>query len=91
MPSPLPFPASGVPLVGQPVHVLGYTVLVMAHCQCGKALPMQLMAQATVQGLAGVAAGCAACGTIYAVQGVQLIDGQLQFTLAMQRPQTVSS
>lgn len=88
MPHPLAFP-SHVPLVGQPIKVLGYTAVVSVQCQCGAAVSMQLMVQANEYGLAGIPAGCGACRTVYQVQGAQAgPDGSIVFALAMQRPPT---
>ncbi len=77
---------SEVPIVGQLVKIQGFTIVVTAACQCGTADPVQLVYQATAMGLQATPAVCAACRTVFAVGGIEMIRGQLQFNLQVQRP-----
>lgn len=74
--------AHEVPLVGQPLVVQAFTIVVTAACQCQRpGVPFQLIFQHTAFGLQATPGVCPACHTVWAVTSLQLHHGQLQFDL----------
>lgn len=85
-PSALSAPSS-VPIIGQPIQVQGYTIVLAAVCQCGgPQSALQLTCQMGPAGLCATPAACPSCHNVYAVNALDYAHGQLQFSLQMQRP-----
>lgn len=71
-----------VPLIGQPLVVQAFTIVVAAACQCQRPnVPVQLIFQQTALGLQATPGVCPSCQTVWAVTSLQLHHGQLQFDL----------
>ena len=79
--------SSQIPIVGQPIKILGYTVLVLAQCQCGHPLPMQLMAQLAETGLQRIASICPSCHLSVSIHSVTADPhGHLAFNIETANP-----
>lgn len=68
------------PLVGQQIIAEGYTIAVLARCQCrehGSAVLMSVTCSAA--GTAAAVGQCHACGLAYSVRGMDL-DSQARLT-----------
>ena len=81
---------ANVPIVGQGVRVIGYTVLPMVMCDCGHLEPLPLVLQvAAGQTMASLMA-CPRCQTTYRVVAMDMdTRKQLRFQLDQQKPVTV--
>lgn len=92
MSHPLSFPAPPVPILGQPVKVLSFTILPLLECQCGQPGSTFQLIVVNDNGRLGSAPGqCKGCGSTFVVQGFQMVDGQLLFTLGMDLKQPIVS
>lgn len=73
-----------VPLVGQPVKVVGYTIVVSAQCAC---TPAGTPFQAIVRLEGPLASLCPRCLTVYSVHQMAVNpQGAMGFGFAMQKP-----
>ena len=78
---------ASVPIIGQPIKVLGYTLLPVAQCQCGTNEPLQLLVRVAGGALESVKSTCPHCQNVYAVQQVGTDDqGRLKFAFLVERP-----
>lgn len=69
-----------VPIVGRPVLVQAYAIVVTATCQCQvPGVSFQLLFQQTALGLQATPGVCPACRTVYAIPSLQMANGQLLF------------
>lgn len=85
MPSPLD--AAPVPLVGQPVKVLGYVVSISVQCQCSPGDPFQALLRLDGGVYEAMPSRCSRCQTLYRVNAVAADPrGQLGFGFALERP-----
>lgn len=83
----IPFPTPPTHILGQQIVVHGYSVAVIAHCQCERGSPIQLVSQMTPAGLFSVPTACPQCSRLYAIQRIQQdAAGMLQFSLSCQTP-----
>lgn len=72
--------AHEVPLVGQPLLVQAFSIVVAAMCQCQRPnVPVQLIFQHTALGLQATPGVCPACHTVWAVTSLQMHNGALLF------------
>ena len=86
MPEALPF-SKHVPIVGQGVRIIGYTVLPLVMCDCGHLEPLQLMAQVAHGQVGASILSCPQCQTSYQIIGVTCdTKGQLSFNLDQKKP-----
>lgn len=81
-----------VPLVGQPVKVLAFTVLPLLECQCGGPVTtMQaVLLSSTAQPLFTMPVQCPSCGTQFMINGMQMQEGQLVFSVNYEAKPTVT-
>ena len=74
-----------VPIVGQQIVADGYTVSVIARCQCrpsGSTVIMSVTCSSA--GTAAAVGQCRACGMAYSVQGMELDNqARLSFNIAV--------
>ena len=79
-------------LVGQPLAVLGYTLLPLVQCQCEQKGLVTLVVQCGQAGLSRTAGTCPSCGRGFVVQRFFMgPDGMLQFTIEMGAPTAKAS
>lgn len=77
---------ANVPMLGQQITVIGYSVLPLVQCGCG-ATPMQLVAQNTSGQWHALAATCPKCQNVYQIHTVEAdARGLLRFAIALSRP-----
>lgn len=72
--------AQEVPLIGQPLLVQAFSIVVTAACQCQRPnVPIQLIFQQTALGLQATPGVCPSCQIVYAVTSLQMRNGVLLF------------
>ena len=78
---------TNVPIVGQGVRVIGYTLLPLVMCNCGNLEPISLVAQVALGNIFASLATCPRCQTTYRIIGVTTDSrGMLLFNLDQQKP-----
>lgn len=78
-----PFPAA-IPIVGQPVVVLGWTLVVNARCQCDRPTVVQLVIAQSELGRNANLGMCPHCARqMHIAQVTMDAQGQLQFGLQL--------
>ena len=71
-------------LVGQPVIILGYTVLPLVECQCERKGTLTLVMQYAAQGWLRSTNKCPSCERVFTVHRVTATpDGHLEFAIEM--------
>lgn len=83
--TPTPLTAD-VPLIGQPIKVMGYIVMPLVQCTCGIDHPMQLLGQLSEGQWQTLPTMCPKCHNIYRIQAVG-VDGRglLGFSIELSR------
>jgi hypothetical protein len=83
----IPFPTPQIPILGQAIVVRGFTVMVLAQCQCHASGMLQLAIQINSGGVFAMPVMCPSCRASYAIQGFQQDQtGMLQFTMSRSEP-----
>ena len=82
---------SNLPIVGQGVRVIGYTILPLVMCDCGYLAPLQLVAQVGSGQIAATALACPQCQTTYQILSLDM-DAQKRvlFNLDQKKPLAVA-
>jgi hypothetical protein len=78
---------TNVPIVGQGLRVIGYTVLPLVMCDCGHLEPLTLVAQVAPGNIFASLATCPRCQATYRVVGIAAdAKGALVFNLDQKKP-----
>lgn len=76
--------ATSVTLLGQAVEVSGWTLIVMAKCNCTRTGLVQLVVSQTLIGRGVAPMPCPSCGRALMVENLTMTpDGQLQFGISV--------
>jgi hypothetical protein len=76
---------SSVPLIGQQLHVEGYTIAIAARCQCDRGGTSVLISvTSSASGTAITAGVCPRCQLSYSIHGMELdAQARLKFAVAV--------
>lgn len=75
--------AATVPIVGQPLAVLGYTIVVSVQCRCAQTGIVTLVMTQSVSGQGSGVGVCPGCRRALHIHAVHETNGGLQFEVAM--------
>ncbi len=83
--------AQHVPLIGQPMTVVNYTILVTVTCNCEQRGVLTLLAQFSGGQLRCAKEECPSCRRVFNVHNFSVdANGQMQFNVEMGVPQEVA-
>ena len=76
-----------IPTIGNPIKVLGYTLIAFAQCQCSPGDPLKVIVDLEAGTLQAMRSACPRCQNIYSVQAMGLdSQGRLGFTFNVEKP-----
>lgn len=77
-----------VPIVGQQIKALGYTLLVLADCTCTPGMPFQVIVQLQGGQTQSLRSACPRCQNIYSVNAMKTNEAGVlsAFAFAVEKP-----
>lgn len=81
-------PVLDVPIVGQSIKALGYTLLVLADCTCTPGVPFQVIVQLQNGQTQALRSACPRCQNLYSVNAMKTNDSGVlsAFAFAVEKP-----
>ncbi len=70
-----------IPIVGQAITLTSYLLAPLFECQCARPSAVQMIVLAADGRINSAPAQCHSCGTVWQLQGYDMVDGAMRFNV----------